>query len=42
MLLLVDMDRGKYLNLSPRPINPWDWVLLWGLIQTEPMMEVKT
>ena len=34
-LLLIDMARGKYLNLSPRPCNQYDWIALWSLIQEQ-------
>ncbi|KKL21667.1 hypothetical protein LCGC14_2443190 [marine sediment metagenome] len=42
MLLLLDMNRGKYLNLSPRLLNQYDWIALWALIQEQQPMEVKT
>lgn len=37
-LLLLDMAKGKYLNLSPRDKTQEDWLILWQLIQ---MQEVR-
>jgi hypothetical protein len=34
-LLLLDMSRGKYLNLSKRLTTQYDWLTLWGLVQEE-------
>ena len=34
-LLLLHMAQGKYLNLSSKPVTEHDWLVLWGLIQTE-------
>lgn len=33
ILLLLNMNNGKYLNLSPRPVNQYDWLALWALVQ---------
>ena len=41
-LLLLDMAKGKYLNLSPRPVNQHDWMVLWTLIQEGQTIEVRT
>lgn len=34
-LLLIDMNRGKYLNLSQRSVTQYDWLTLWMLIEEQ-------
>ena len=34
-LLLLNMSRGEYLNLSRRLPTQYDWLTLWMLIQEE-------
>jgi hypothetical protein len=32
-LLLIDMQRGRYLRLGQRPVEEYNWMTLWMLVQ---------